>query len=163
MPSPARENKRGGQRLVDEPCRLVDYPARLADDRELDVHEVCSVDDAATIDVYTLSLHDALPISFKFEAASDRGRWLVVGGCGWVRDSPPTIHHPPSTIHHPLTTKDRKSTRLNSSHSQISYAVSCPRKQTWGAATRRRAVPTRRLPGPPGRRPRAGCARSLFR
>src|SRR2546430_11819307 len=65
--------------------------------------------DTATTEIYTLSLHDALPIS----RASDR----FDGGA-----------------RKPLGRRsayflDRKSTRLNSSHSQISYAVFCLKKK----------------------------------
>src|SRR5438270_12451449 len=73
--------------------------------------------DTATTEIYTLSLHDALPIcsahrsfpssvssaAFCTRAAASRGR-------GTDRE-------------------DRKSTRLNSSHSQISYAVFCLKKK----------------------------------
>src|SRR2546430_10414771 len=73
--------------------------------------------DTATTEIYTLSLHDALPI--------------------WKRRYPrypapefplPRQHQnsmPPESGHRP----DRKSTRLNSSHSQISYAVFCLKKK----------------------------------
>src|SRR2546430_17172388 len=63
--------------------------------------------DTATTEIYTLSLHDALPISRHV-----RGR---------DRPSPHHARRP----HH----RDRKSTRLNSSHSQISYAVFCLKKK----------------------------------
>src|SRR5215467_15184156 len=68
--------------------------------------------DTATTEIYTLSLHDALPIPHP---ARDRrlsqGRFLcgrpgVERACG-----------------------DRKSTRLNSSHLVISYAVFCLKKK----------------------------------
>src|SRR2546430_13017707 len=63
--------------------------------------------DTATTEIYTLSLHDALPISA-------------------VRQGPG--HH--RQRHHPeRVPADRKSTRLNSSHSQISYAVFCLKKK----------------------------------
>src|SRR5712691_12709044 len=63
--------------------------------------------DTATTEIYTLSLHDALPI------------------CGIHR-----LHG----MHRPCgdsfcRRSDRKSTRLNSSHSQISYAVFCLKKK----------------------------------
>src|SRR5204863_7633551 len=76
--------------------------------------------DTATTEIYTLSLHDALPIC-------PPGVWrdvlLVVEG-------PPRPHvagAPPTRFHDPLT--DRKSTRLNSSHVEISYAVFCLKKK----------------------------------
>src|SRR6266478_6807444 len=60
--------------------------------------------DTATTEIYTLSLHDALPISIRpaFHGLAARWRWHAVH-----------------------SDRDRKSTRLNSSHSQISYAVFC--------------------------------------
>src|SRR2546430_14754460 len=76
--------------------------------------------DTATTEIYTLSLHDALPIwtipghtselparesQWKFRTRRQRGR---------IRSR---------------TGRDRKSTRLNSSHSQISYAVFCLKKK----------------------------------
>src|SRR5688572_31473350 len=65
----------------------------------------------ATTEIYTLSLHDALPISSGVsEVTSIRA---VSPFETSISCSPP----------------DRKSTRLNSSHSQISYAVFCLKKK----------------------------------
>src|SRR3712207_7682214 len=94
--------------------------------------------DTATTEIYTLSLHDALPILFA------RG-WAV-----WLPVCPIT-----ATLTHRLSNAlaqstnttlrratrnafglnkpealDRKSTRLNSSHANISYAVFCLKKKT---------------------------------
>src|SRR2546430_17582595 len=66
--------------------------------------------DTATTEIYTLSLHDALPIS------PCRG-WEAVP---WRSPGP--------NSRSAATSGDRKSTRLNSSHSQISYAVFCLKK-----------------------------------
>src|SRR5437764_8699939 len=65
--------------------------------------------DTATTEIYTLSLHDALPISHVDQklARAESGHHPV----GAVRDL------------------DRKSTRLNSSHRCISYAVFCLKKK----------------------------------
>src|SRR5258708_10627844 len=63
--------------------------------------------DTATTEIYTLSLHDALPIL----------RWR------WLR----TIVH--FGMDHASDSTDRKSTRLNSSHQIISYAVFCLKKK----------------------------------
>src|SRR5258707_3220665 len=77
--------------------------------------------DTATTEIYTLSLHDALPICFLNLIARNQiggffPRNVAVllhvgfrGRCGHVRD--------------------RKSTRLNSSHANISYAVFCFEKK----------------------------------
>src|SRR5256886_3786840 len=70
--------------------------------------------DTATTEIYTLSLHDALPIFLLSRRAHgaprDRAR-DTAAAC-------PRLAH-----------GDRKSTRLNSSHSQISYAVFCLKKK----------------------------------
>src|SRR5271157_6359019 len=63
--------------------------------------------DTATTEIYTLSLHDALPISQPTKPSRASG----------MPSSPP-----------PAWT-DRKSTRLNSSHVRISYAVFCLKKK----------------------------------
>src|SRR2546421_11982963 len=88
--------------------------------------------DTATTEIYTLSLHDALPISRHGAAAlrqrnpldrrradpEDRGQEAgaaarrAAGGASGVG-----------------SLRDRKSTRLNSSHDQISYAVFCLKKK----------------------------------
>src|SRR5262245_62571133 len=71
--------------------------------------------DTATTEIYTLSLHDALPISLSADAG------IVL--------SLPLITRPlvPSSE---SQSPDRKSTRLNSSHLGISYAVFCLKKKT---------------------------------
>src|SRR5256885_4425353 len=72
--------------------------------------------DTATTEIYTLSLHDALPIS------STARSW----------PSTATVcHHFRSCRNdgRPLRAPDRKSTRLNSSHLVISYAVFCLKKK----------------------------------
>src|SRR5688572_31669789 len=87
--------------------------------------------DTATTEIYTLSLHDALPI-----CAQSRSRSM--GSCAVQdrrRKSTPRVS-PSSTLAHcakrharEAFRTDRKSTRLNSSHSQISYAVFCLKKK----------------------------------
>src|SRR2546430_5258068 len=78
--------------------------------------------DTATTEIYTLSLHDALPISVK---SSGNGELIT---CSTVKLCAEAICGT-SIAHTPGTRKDRKSTRLNSSHSQISYAVFCLKKK----------------------------------
>src|SRR2546427_9540514 len=78
--------------------------------------------DTATTEIYTLSLHDALPI-LRRSRISDTALFSspsVFGSSG----SPPLLMPTTATIR-----RDRKSTRLNSSHSQISYAVFCLKKK----------------------------------
>src|SRR5689334_24833263 len=83
--------------------------------------------DPATTEIYTLSLHDALPI------------WPVVRNISFGRamfgfdtaagPSTPRLHHAQLVCEKRVDMADRKSTRLNSSHSSISYAVFCLKKK----------------------------------
>src|SRR2546422_3094422 len=70
--------------------------------------------DTATTEIYTLSLHDALPI---YEALHFTGLSVeIIANMGaYLSNFAPEI--------------DRKSTRLNSSHGYISYAVFCLKKK----------------------------------
>src|SRR5256884_3529689 len=70
--------------------------------------------DTATTEIYTLSLHDALPISLRVEREGKVQRFTPIAPCD-------------STLEQPA--EDRKSTRLNSSHGYISYAVFCLKKK----------------------------------
>src|SRR2546430_13640114 len=74
--------------------------------------------DTATTEIYTLSLHDALPISPRRHPA---GRYRY--------ESFPRQSSAGGFPGRSFTRRDRKSTRLNSSHSQISYAVFCLKKK----------------------------------
>src|SRR5689334_24121142 len=88
--------------------------------------------DTAPPDLYTLSLHDALPIWGPPRAQHVRGLAVdAVRGVyakGALRQ---LVHsrraHPGVELGH--RDRDRKSTRLNSSHSSISYAVFCLKKK----------------------------------
>src|SRR6266581_6497557 len=64
----------------------------------------------ATTEIYTLSLHDALPICLRSPVFVS---WIVTA----------------SSEFSPCSSADRKSTRLNSSHPSISYAVFCLKKK----------------------------------
>src|SRR5205809_4911350 len=102
--------------------------------------------DPATTEIYTLSLHDALPIS-------------------GVADLPPALRDAITSLHPAaavlradeiLEERDRKSTRLNSSHGYISYAVFClkkKKKRTKENLTRRptHTTPSRRTWSAPER------------
>src|SRR5947209_18489434 len=77
--------------------------------------------DTATTEIYTLSLHDALPISADVLRRIESGTAPLVlhadmRGSGQI---------PHVRMEH----QDRKSTRLNSSHANISYAVFCLKKK----------------------------------
>src|SRR5258708_27843846 len=75
--------------------------------------------DTATTEIYTLSLHDALPISRVDPVDRDHRR---------ARRAP--ARSPIAEIDRRLPRdRDRKSTRLNSSHQIISYAVFCLKKK----------------------------------
>src|SRR5258708_39042769 len=78
--------------------------------------------DTATTEIYTLSLHDALPIW------SPDGRFN--GSWGPAIAVRPVRRKPSSGRAWPEIAGDRKSTRLNSSHQIISYAVFCLKKKT---------------------------------
>src|SRR5690606_41342075 len=90
----------------------------------------------ATPDIYTLSLHDALPISVLHVDLSQvriRARRKCGGDLGLaVRIADGfVIQQPLGAIELVLdhAGQDRKSTRLNSSHVKISYAVFCLKKK----------------------------------
>src|SRR3712207_7630141 len=92
--------------------------------------------DTATTEIYTLSLHDALPISRRSTGWSGRGASRRSGGCRRTTGAPATTSSPrrgasSSAPRSPpgAATPDRKSTRLNSSHANISYAVFCLKKK----------------------------------
>src|SRR5438876_6643213 len=80
--------------------------------------------DTATTEIYTLSLHDALPIyghTWKGFLGLGVGRNFVYHGF--------TNPQLPMLSLSPGASSDRKSTRLNSSHPSISYAVFCLKKK----------------------------------
>src|SRR6267143_1027943 len=98
-----------------EPMDLVDSVRAECDEgavlaRTAGLRFIFFFNDTATTEIYTLSLHDALPIT------PSRSRRPIGRGT-------------PSTSPYPSTSIDRKSTRLNSSHSSISYAVFCLKKK----------------------------------
>src|SRR5258708_34156914 len=79
--------------------------------------------DTATTEIYTLSLHDALPI---FVAATGV-LGMIVFDLALGRTRVPTIAR--DLVQAGVFGGDRKSTRLNSSHQIISYAVFCLKKK----------------------------------
>src|SRR5688572_32685810 len=82
--------------------------------------------DTATTEIYTLSLHDALPISDVPYGALRLLRGAFPGH--EQAQLRPALRPARSSTPRPPG-EDRKSTRLNSSHSQISYAVFCLKKK----------------------------------
>src|SRR3712207_6901579 len=88
--------------------------------------------DTATTEIYTLSLHDALPICEQALVMAARyGRSAVVqhlldaGVDVAAADGMTALHWAAGRG----DLEDRKSTRLNSSHANISYAVFCLKKK----------------------------------
>src|SRR3712207_7190161 len=91
------------------------------------------LNDTATTEIYTLSLHDALPICRRRsrrpnERARNAGPCQDQGTHGRKR-AHGAIRVLGTQPSHEGTTIDRKSTRLNSSHANISYAVFCLKKK----------------------------------
>src|SRR5258708_29546177 len=80
--------------------------------------------DTATTEIYTLSLHDALPISARYRARGGDFR-------SWPFDAERHSQraHVRLLLRASVLEPDRKSTRLNSSHQIISYAVFCLKKK----------------------------------
>src|SRR5699024_11818684 len=107
-------------------------------------HEICmayisaflSVSDPLAPAIYTLSLHDALPISaeeghtgkeYMIRGGSLEGidAAVMIHGFGYDIASHAWVERRSATVRF----QDRKSTRLNSSHVSISYAVFCLKKE----------------------------------
>src|SRR2546430_13733001 len=100
-------------------------------------HYLFFFNDTATTEIYTLSLHDALPIC---KVLRQRAAHVVVVK---VVDD----HRPfdPCAVRDVIgSEEDRKSTRLNSSHSQISYAVFCLKKKKYQDYRQRKPIRTTR-------------------
>src|SRR3712207_7605666 len=75
--------------------------------------------DTATTEIYTLSLHDALPILGRLRQSVR----CAYGSVARLREMRPARQVDA------VVDEDRKSTRLNSSHANISYAVFCLKKK----------------------------------
>src|SRR2546426_11253263 len=81
--------------------------------------------DTATTEIYTLSLHDALPISRDGNYVLLYDRYDI-----WqVSPDGSAAQNLTKAMGRKSRTSDRKSTRLNSSHLVISYAVFCLKKK----------------------------------
>src|SRR5256885_7360023 len=84
--------------------------------------------DTATTEIYTLSLHDALPISPRLEP--EQGLVLASLLAHQQLERPVRgLELKPLVLELLDALEDRKSTRLNSSHLVISYAVFCLKKK----------------------------------
>src|SRR3712207_8647186 len=96
--------------------------------------------DTATTEIYTLSLHDALPICRHLERRAPRRRPVGAGRIpGRGRRCRVADGHPAAARRRRglAVGGDRKSTRLNSSHANISYAVFCLKKKKITAGSNR--------------------------
>src|SRR3712207_7401494 len=98
--------------------------------------------DTATTEIYTLSLHDALPIFHERDARGPRGARADERQPQPHASQRPAGHRGVAELrrrrqrHRRLRRRDRKSTRLNSSHANISYAVFCLKKKNNRTETR---------------------------
>src|SRR5690348_17695317 len=90
------------------------------------------IHETPTAELYTLSLHDALPIYRCEHGARDLHRLCLVDPevLGEAMQERWPAHHLGPFI--AMAHADRKSTRLNSSHPSISYAVFCLIKKNTG-------------------------------
>src|SRR5437899_10375608 len=91
---------------------------------------------STSTDISTLSLHDALPICFLERIDAPEKNWKIsladIEERRFWKDymkAYETCLSATSTSHRPSCNPDRKSTRLNSSHLGISYAVFCLKKK----------------------------------
>src|SRR5688572_30883723 len=97
--------------------------------------------DTSTTEIYTLSLHDALPILSDVDGLPVVGDAVAFESSDLEQAIGPVTDHGNGVYSAVITAsttmgtaiitvrEDRKSTRLNSSHSQISYAVFCLKKK----------------------------------
>src|SRR5207248_9219167 len=107
--------------------------------------DVITINELATSEIYTLSLHDALPISAQIgacrvgemrlqELVEKLGAHKVERLCSELLDyserlMQAELSQMPAGTFSAEDFLDRKSTRLNSSHRTISYAVFCLKKK----------------------------------
>src|SRR5438067_9603258 len=88
--------------------------------------------DTATTEIYTLSLHDALPIFAGIAGAALRGaqgRGIDIAAIARLPSLGEDLAVHGAEPDKRAERTDRKSTRLNSSHVSISYAVFCLKKK----------------------------------
>src|SRR3712207_8687720 len=89
--------------------------------------------DTATTEIYTLSLHDALPISRQLAEGGQADAGPMPAGAGRLAVAQGAqavaVGDQVDVVDPAARRADRKSTRLNSSHANISYAVFCLKKK----------------------------------
>src|SRR3712207_8977361 len=84
------------------------------------------INDTATTEIYTLSLHDALPILPHTLVVVGEGATVTyIDEYASAGGEEPALSNGAVELFVGQGAKDRKSTRLNSSHANISYAVFC--------------------------------------
>src|SRR5207249_11336967 len=105
------------------PASTLHSPLLLTYDVSYPSFSLFLFNDPAPTDIYTLSLHDALPICLDNTA---KARPLLMSA--FISRANPSMI-PFSAINSIPGEADRKSTRLNSSHVSISYAVFCLKKK----------------------------------
>src|SRR3712207_8346460 len=88
-------------------------------------NELFCFNDTATTEIYTLSLRDAVPISDLLLLGAEDGEQHCADIRRTIAEHVRDGRLPESRLR-----EDRKSTRLNSSHANISYAVFCLKKKT---------------------------------
>src|SRR3712207_8901505 len=102
--------------------------------------------DTAPTEIYTLPLHDALPIGVaNHKPANTAGPigWAGVSSNSMIKaDAIARIANRPAAVSDFQKGRDRKSTRLNSSHANISYAVFCLKKKQHSHQSRKNTMPT---------------------
>src|SRR5687768_18315220 len=99
--------------------------------------------DTATTEIYTLSLHDALPISVPWAQT-----YSISSGASPATSIARRIQRAAASPLGSGAVRDRKSTRLNSSHGYISYAVFCLKKKKQKTNTKPEHGPTSTVPYP---------------
>src|SRR2546422_5851223 len=88
--------------------------------------------DTATTEIYTLSLHDALPISSVLSEWPSTWAFRRAVSTEITMSPKKFLNSPRDRLFQELPLiLDRKSTRLNSSHGYISYAVFCLKKKKY--------------------------------
>src|SRR3712207_7167493 len=91
-------------------------------------YQIFFFNDTATTEIYTLSLHDALPIFRAIQPGIHSGPRAVMPSVTFGG-------RPALKVGGREQAEDRKSTRLNSSHANISYAVFCLKKKKIDSTT----------------------------
>src|SRR3712207_8748587 len=82
---------------------------------------ICFMNDTTTTEIYSLALHDALPISWRKDLEVLDNAVKLIAKILLLHSK----ELPPCLVAASPKAEDRKSTRLHSSHANLSYAVFC--------------------------------------